>query len=155
MTLVARAPRPTDGWAVTTGPCGRPVGVSLSSGSGETPRQCGPDSGHDTRATPRARWESQTLRGKINETYAVLERLTFQIVTAISFNDSGSQIRAVYGKGARPARRAVECAAMGPGHAPPHTRTRQPRSEDAKTQVPAEQLLCCRVYRVLALSPIL
>jgi hypothetical protein len=48
--------------------------------------------------------------------------------TAISFDDSGSQIRAVYGKGARPARRAVECAAMGPGHAPPHTRTRQPRS---------------------------
>ena len=82
MTLVARAPRPTDGWAVTTGPCGRPVGASLSSGSGETPRQCGPDSGHDTRrhravgiANPCACLE----RG--NQTLCVrsLERFTFQI----------------------------------------------------------------------------
>ena len=156
MTLVARAPRPTDGWAVTTGPCGRPVGASLSSGSGETPRQCGPDSGHDTRRHRAVGIANPCLAERgINMRNQTLCVRTFHLSDSQLSASTTRDPRYVLCTGKELVPRGEQWSVPPWGQGTRH-RTRAHDSQDpGRCQVPAEQLLCCRVYRVLALSPIL
>ena len=109
----------------------------------------------DTTRGDTVPWESQTLaeRGKCEIKPYALERyhLSDSQLSASTTRDP----RYVLCTGKELVPRGEQWSVPPWGQGTRH-RTRAHDSQDpGRCQVPAEQLLCCRVYRVLALSPIL
>ena len=110
----------------------------------------------DTTRGDTVPWESQTLaeRGiKCEIKPYALERFTFQIHSYQLRLTRDPRYVLCTGKELVPRGEQWSVPPWGQGT---RHRTRAHDSQDpGRCQVPAEQLLCCRVYRVLALSPIL